>query len=293
MTKTTKNSGLGAMGFLIAAIISAGFAAYLVAMLVRDSGLKREPQGMVLVAARDVSAGTKLVPADVRSIQIAQSQVPPDAVTALSELFGDKREAPVTSTGMVQGDFIIRSRIADSSHGTAMAARVAPGLRAIAVTVDAAIARSRVVYPGARVDIVGTFRNTTSTTSFSRVLVENVRVLSLEDQTDVETYQSQKGKGDRANDAVVTVEVTPAQSEIVALAAREGKLDLMLRNASDEAATLTAGAQTEQLLHTGQASPQAKAPEPPRRTESRRSHADGPKLESNGGGGIEVLGRRR
>src|SRR5262245_44401015 len=241
MNQKTKNAGLGAMGFLIAALISAGFAAYLVAMLVRDKGLKSEPQATVVVAARNVSAGTALAAADVRTIQINETQVPPDAVTSVAELFGEKNDkSPVVASAMVQGDVVSRSRLANSAHGTAMAARVTPGFRAIAVTVDAAIARSRVVFPGARVDIVGTFRNMSSqsTTSFSRVLVENVRVLSLEDQTDVETYQKQSGnKGEKPNDAVVTVEVTPEQSEIVALAAREGKLDLMLRNATDEAAT--------------------------------------------------------
>src|SRR5262245_55185579 len=149
--KTTKNAGLGAIGFLVAALISAGFAAYMVAMLLKDSGLKREPQRSVVVAARDVSAGTQLTSADVRVIQIAESQVPPDAVTSVGELFGDKdkTKAPVAATGMVQGDFIIRSRLAGSANGTAMAARVSPGFRAIAVTVDAAIARSRLVFPGA------------------------------------------------------------------------------------------------------------------------------------------------
>lgn len=310
--KTTKNAGIGAVGFLAAALISAGFAAYLVAMLVRDQGLKREPTKTVLVAARNVSAGNKLTAIDVRAIQIAESQVPPDAVTAPAELFGPKGDkTAVASTGMVQGDFIIRSRIADSAHGTAMAARVTPGFRAIAVTVDAAIARSRLVFPGARVDIVGTFRNMSSSSSFSRVLVENVQVLSLEDQTDVETYQSNKGKGEKNNDAVVTVEVTPEQSEIVALAAREGKLDIMLRNAGDQVATKTVGAQTEQLLKAKQfakddMSPQAKAAsEPPRRETSRRhgkpdghrpdvaTKSDAPRIESNGGGAIEVLGGKK
>ena len=126
--KTTKNAGIGAVGFLIAALISAGFAVYLVAMLLKDSGLKREAQRSVLVAARNLSAGSTLTPVDVRAIRIAESQVPPDAITAIDELFGpkDKLKAPVTATGMVQGDFIIRSRLADSAHGTAMAARVGP-----------------------------------------------------------------------------------------------------------------------------------------------------------------------
>jgi pilus assembly protein CpaB len=168
-------------------------------------------------------------------------------------------------------------------------------MRAVAVTVDAAIARSRLVFPGAHVDLVGTFRNVQA--SFSRVLVENVRVLSLEDQVDVETYQSQKGKGERSNDAVVTVEVTPEQSEIVALAAREGKLDLMLRNSMDEEKTKTSGAQTEQLLKAklpgeGSATTQAKTPEPPRRVERPRArpNVEAPKVETkNSGGGIEVV----
>jgi len=271
MNHQIKTAGLGTIGFLVAALICAGFTTYLVAMLLRDKGLRREPTAMVLVASRDVRAGTKLTKADVRVIEIVAAQVPPGAVTAMSELFGDKKPAPLAATGMVTGDFIMRSRLVDSANGTAMAARLEPGFRAIAVTVDNAIARSRLVYPGARVDLVGTFRDNLA--SFSRVLVENVRVLSLEDQTDVETTRNSDQKGDRSNNAVVTVEVSPEQAEVVALAAREGKLDVVLRNANDDKLGLARGVRTEQILRANPAEASAArgTPErvPPREPSTR------------------------
>jgi pilus assembly protein CpaB len=273
MNQQIKTAGLGTIGFLVAALICAGFTTYLVAMLLRDKGLRREPTSTVLVASRDVRAGTKLTKADVRVIEIVATQIPPGAVTAMGELFGDKKAAPIAATGMVTGDFIMRSRLADSANGTAMAARLEPGFRAIAVTVDNAIARSRLVYPGARVDLVGTFRDNLA--SFSRVLVENVRVLSLEDQTDVETTRNAEQKGDRSNNAVVTVEVSPEQAEVVALAAREGKLDVVLRNANDEKLGLAKGVRTEQILRANPAEASAArgTPErvPPREPTSRDS----------------------
>jgi pilus assembly protein CpaB len=275
MNQQIKTAGLGTIGFLVAALICAGFTTYLVAMLLRDKGLRREPTAMVLVASRDVRAGTKLTKADVRVIEIVAAQIPPGAVTAMSELFGDKKPAPLAATGMVTGDFIMRSRLADSANGTAMAARLEPGFRAIAVTVDNAIARSRLVYPGARVDLVGTFRDNLA--SFSRVLVENVRVLSLEDQTDVETTRNSDQKGDRSNNAVVTVEVSPEQAEVVALAAREGKLDVVLRNANDEKLGLAKGVRTEQILRANPAEASAArgTPErmPPREAPARPRRA--------------------
>jgi Flp pilus assembly protein CpaB len=131
-----------------------------------------------------------------------------------------------------------------------MAALVAPGMRAVAVKVDNAIARAGLLYPGARVDVLGTVRDPTSHETSSRLVVNNVRVLSVESQTDVETYTRRtqdpnapqsSTQAQSAHDAVVTIEVSPEQSELVVLAEREGKVDLALRNASDVVPAETTG----------------------------------------------------
>jgi pilus assembly protein CpaB len=246
---TRKRSSIGTIGFATAALICAGFAAFMSAELIRAKGFRTEDKVQVVVAARDIPASRRIAPEDVTLVEVPESMVPASAVTTLAQLFPDGEERRVAATGILAGEMIVRARLADPARGTAMAARVRSGHRAIAITVDRSIARSRLVYPGARVDLVGTFRDLR--TSVSRLLVEDVEVLSVESQLDVETYERRdEGSHEREQDTVVTVEVTPAQAEVVALMAREGKIDVVLRNGGDEDPSDTSGVSTEDLLRS-------------------------------------------
>jgi pilus assembly protein CpaB len=217
------------------ALVCAGFAAFLFANVLQAKGFKQEKTAPVVIATRNVSSGIPLTKQDVKTVQMAAALVPPPSTP---------------STGILAGEFILRGRLADSKNGTALAAKVRPGFRAFAVTADGALTRSRLVFPGAIVDLVATFRDMRS--AYSKVLVENVRVLSLESDVDVETNrqydQSDADSARRATDTVVTIELTPEQAEVVALTSREGKVDLVLRGPTDIASVETAGASTATLF---------------------------------------------
>jgi pilus assembly protein CpaB len=245
-----RRKGIGSVSYALMAILCAGFAAFLLVTVLKAQGYKQEKKTDVLVAVHSISAGSPLAKEDVRVVSVNEKIVPADAVTSLAALFPEEEEPPLAASGIIQGEFILKGRLADARKGTAMAGRVREGYRAFAVTVDKAIARSRLVFPGARVDVVGTFRE--SQISMSRLLVENARVLSLESQIDVETARAtdttdREGQN-RVNDTVVTIEVTPPQAEIVALAAREGTIDLVLRNANDVVPAETPGVTTVQVM---------------------------------------------
>jgi pilus assembly protein CpaB len=234
------------------ALVCAGFAAFLFANVLQAKGFKQEKTAPVVIATRNVSSGIPLTKQDVKTVQMAAALVPAGAVQDENELFPiDGSKPPSTpSTGILAGEFILRGRLADSKNGTALAAKVRPGFRAFAVTADGALTRSRLVFPGAIVDLVATFRDMRS--AYSKVLVENVRVLSLESDVDVETNrqydQSDADSARRATDTVVTIELTPEQAEVVALTSREGKVDLVLRGPTDIASVETAGASTATLF---------------------------------------------
>ncbi len=322
--ETPRKQGIGSLGYAVLAVLCAGFAAFLLATVLKAKGYKQEKRAEVLVAVRSIPAGSALAKQDVKVVQVAEKLVPLDAVTNVDALFPKDEDPPLAATGIIQGEFILKGRLADPRKGTAMAGLVREGYRGFPVTVDKAIARSRLVFPGAKVDVVGTFRE--SQLSISRLLVENVRVLSLESQVDVETSRAadttdQENSAERRiNDTVVTIEVTPAEAELVALASREGKVDLVLRNPNDETPTLTAGITTLHVMSPkfneemaaamedaeppeAQADPsrsvrnrRGRASRPPRATPLPERLQDGKAATGAAAGGIEVIsvkGNRR
>jgi pilus assembly protein CpaB len=85
--------------------------------------------------------------------------------------------------------------------------------------------------------------------SMSRVVVSNVQVLTAGTRSD---QQNPKGSAAVAS-SVVTLMVTPADAERIALAGAEGQIILMLRNPLDTVPTTTEGVRMASLM--GQASP--------------------------------------
>ncbi len=252
-----KSARFGVVGFGLVAFSCALLAGWVVVQLINASRMKEEAMVEVVVAVRNIPGGEPLLKDAVKVVSMPQSLAPKAAVRSLDDLFKDGKTR-IAASGILEGEAIFEARLADPSRGTAMASMVRPGYRAVPVKVDNAVARSGLLYPGAFVDVVGTIRDPKTFVSTTRLVVENVKVLSVEAALDVETYRSpnaQKKEGDgqpqqqvAQPDAVATIEVTPPQSEVVLLAQREGRLDLALRNAADKASVATNGANPTSMM---------------------------------------------
>lgn len=239
----------GALGFAAVALGCAGFAAYLVGKLLHDGGYSGEKVRPVVVAKRALPAAEPLAPDALEVVQWPESAVPEGAVGDVAALFPAGQPAPVPTTGILAGEPIVPSRLAAPGQGTGLAALLRPGYRAVAVKVDDAVGRAGLVYPGAHVDILATIRDPEGRGPSTRIAVENARVLAVELETDVATRRPRKqdegggmSSGQVVDGTVVTLEVAPADAEIVSLARREGQVDLALRNGSDDEPGGTRGA---------------------------------------------------
>jgi pilus assembly protein CpaB len=287
-TEGKQAAKFGAMGFAILALTCAAFAAFVLSRMIVARGLDQEKKLPVVVTTRAISAGEPVTREALRVAVFVESNVPLGAIQDIEALFKDGK-TKVAATGITAGEPLIASRLADAALGTAMAVRITSGYRGVAVKVDNSVARAGLLYPGARVDVVGTIRNSRSFVTSSRVTIENVRVLSVESRLDVETYKpagtENNGPGSQKSesDTVVTIEVTPEQAELVVLAEHEGKLDLMLRNATDSTPVATPGATPARIVSSpAMAAAQEGNPEEKRpRVAARR--------RSGGGGAIETF----
>lgn len=235
----TRATQLGAIGFAAVALLCAGFAAYLVKSMISARGYTGDRVRPVVVAKRSLPAAQAITPDDVDIMDWPEKHVPPGVLSDPKELFGAGKPL-IPTTGILEGEPIVPSRLANETQGTGLAALVREGYRAVAVQTDDAVGRSRLVYPGAHVDIIATV-NIKDRGWISRVAVQDARVLAVESETDVATRRARRN--DDGTDAtanrnsvqgtVVTVEVTPSQAEAVTLARRVGHVDFGLRNGTD------------------------------------------------------------
>ncbi|MGB6193321.1 MAG: Flp pilus assembly protein CpaB [Terracidiphilus sp.] len=215
---------------LLSAFVIAAFSTYLVYKMVGSRMSASRPQTLTTLVAvnKDVKIGTILSEADLTTIQVASA--PQGAIT-------DKKLALGRGviSALVQGEPVVESRLAPIGSGGGLAATIKEGMRACAVRVDEVVGVAGFVTPGMRVDVLvsgvppGSQGNNQETET--RTILQNIEVLSA--GTDI-----QKDAGGKPQQVqVVNLLVTPEQAQILALAANQMRIQLVLRNPLDTTIT--------------------------------------------------------
>jgi pilus assembly protein CpaB len=247
MSRSTVKVGaarVGALGFLALALGCAALAAFALGNTMRSSysGTRVEP---VVVAKSELRAGQALT-ADLFEVRDWPADAVPEGSFTSVEVLLAAAAGSTPTVGILAGEPLTSGRLSSGKDGTGIGALVHPNMRAIAIEVDHASGYTGLLYPGAIVDVVATVRDPMGRGPSSRIAVQNARVLSVGLDTDVATRKVQRTEGglDQSADrgTYVTLEVAPSEVEVLAVARTEGRIDLVLRNAGDDALVDTPGA---------------------------------------------------
>lgn len=186
------------------------------------------PQTMVLVAKTNLPAGSF-----VRSEHLRWQAWPADGVAETYVVQGRGRledlVGAVVRSGIGVGEPIVEGRVVRPGDRGFMAAVLSPGHRAVTVAVTPSSGLAGFVFPGDRVDVILTVtlppdeKQGRSERRGSETVLTDVRVLAMDQRMD-----------DRSKEVAVaktaTLEVTPKQAEVIAVAGELGKLSLSLRS---------------------------------------------------------------
>lgn len=113
-----------------------------------------------------------------------------------------------------------------------LTAKIPDGMRATAVMVNEVNNVAGFIFPGCRVDVLATMRGDVNST-YTRTVLQNVQVLS----TGTKIQPDPSGKPENVN--VITLLVTPEDSEKLVLAQSQGSVQFVLRNGNDSSQTDT------------------------------------------------------
>ncbi len=174
----------------------------------------------VVVAATDVTFGTRLDPNMLRVVRYPKESVPDGAYASVDSVAGQ-----VTKVFLSGREPVTSAKL--SARGGGLSMLIRPNLRATSIEVDAVSGVSGFVLPGDRVDVLMTVSRPGPTLdAVTRTLLQNVEVLAAGQKTE---QNSKKPVSVQA----VTVLVDPRGAEAIALARHEGELHLVLRNPED------------------------------------------------------------
>ncbi len=220
---------------IVVALGIAGVTAYLANRFLGEQEAKQQELSeapppiatdRVLVAARPIKAGSVLVEDD-----FSYQEWPRDAVPGNLLLRGDGGDPKKEHVGAIAArDFIANEPIPSAAllrqdEASLLSAIISPGMEAFTIRIGALSSAAGFVGPGDRVDVLLTRTESVKAPGapearviFSERMLRDVRVLAIGRRT------SRDGGG--AENA--TLEVTPRQAQMLAVAERMGDLTLVL-----------------------------------------------------------------
>jgi pilus assembly protein CpaB len=184
----------------------------------------------VLVAANNINLGDSVHAADLKWQQWPAEGLAPGLISkandpdAPNELSGAIARAP-----FIAGEPIKEQKLIKVSEGGVMAAILPSGMRAISTPIREETAAGGFILPNDRVDVILSRRVQVGNKEdhVSDTVLRNVRVLAIG-----QTLENKDGEK-VATGKTATLELTPRQTEILALAQSLGDISLSLRSLAD------------------------------------------------------------
>lgn len=195
----------------------------------------------VLVVARDLDIGTTVAASDLKWQKWPKEAVAGGYVTRDANPQGlETMIGAVARATMFSGEPVTETKLVRAESSNFMAAALSPGMRAVSVEIREETGAGGFIKPNDRVDVILTANAGSSDDglkrAIARTLLQNIRVLAVGQsfrdsagavETSGETQQTAK---------TATLEVSPAEAELLQQGAEAGKLSLALRGltASDK-----------------------------------------------------------
>jgi pilus assembly protein CpaB len=227
------------------------------------SGARAASQKQVVVATRALAVGSTLDRGSLKLRGVPEGLFPAGAFSRVEDVL----ERPVISA--IQADEpVVEARLAVKGSGMGLGPMIPPGMRAISVRVNDVVGVAGFVLPGMRVDVLVTGKPPNRADTETQTVLQNITVLSAG-----QTIQTD-AKSQPIVTPVVTLLVSPAEAEALTLSNSEGRIQLVLRNSTDQTTVATHGRRLHELYGTAASAPPADAGPPPvRRTAARRPAA--------------------
>jgi pilus assembly protein CpaB len=197
------------------------------------------PQKRLVVGAKEtLEAGQLLKPENLRLIEwpvsLAGSAVKIEDVADRIVLFPVAKDQP-----------ILTSYLAPPGVGSGLTAKIPSGMRAISVRSDEVVGVAGFLLPGTHVDVLLTYHSDKSPDARTATVLQDVVVVAAGQQI----RPDPEGKPTSVNN-VVTLLLTPADSEKLVLATSLGAIHFILRNGADKDQTSSSSVGLDELTGT-------------------------------------------
>jgi pilus assembly protein CpaB len=226
--------------FLLIAGVLASLATHLsVKWLQRQATLRNTPTvstERVVVADVYLTIGSKLTSNVMKSVPWPRESIPQGSFSDHGQL-----NNRVVKTTFYPGEPILESKLAPTGLVGGLSSVISDDKRAVTIKVSEVSGVAGFTLPGRRVDILVTINDERKKEPITKIILQNIKVLAVDQNID--------RSGDKPIIVnAVTLEITPGEAEILAMATGEGRVHMALRNEVDTKIVATKGITKSNLI---------------------------------------------
>ena len=221
---------------LLVAVVVGGALSYAVYnfLQTRPVTVVRTPEKNVVVAVGQLPLGTLLKDEHVKFVSWPATSLPPGYFERKEDLLSRGLVQPV-----VENEPILESKLAPKGTGAGLPPAIPKGMRALSIRANEIIGVAGYVTVGTRVDVVLTATPPGAQEAVTKIVLQNVEVASAGQVI----QKDPEGKPQTVT--VVTLFVTPEDTEKLTTASSQGQFQLALRHPLDLEEAKTRGMSDE------------------------------------------------
>lgn len=228
------------IAFVMAAILA---AACTWAVFRRLRASQQRPVVQIVAAANDLPAGVALSQNDITMLDWPTEIPLPGSFIKKEEVLGHPL---IHSLGAKEP--ILKRDLGLEGSGVGLSTKIPPGMRATAIKSNEIVGVAGFLYPGSHVDVLCTINMPNNTGNLTQTVLQDVEVLTAGQTIEPDP----QGKPQQVD--VVTLLLTPEDSQKLQLASTQGTVQFVLRNGTDKKTSELHPARLDQLV------PMPKAP---------------------------------
>lgn len=206
----------------VMAVILAGAFTWLVFRRIRAT-MGQQQTVKIVVAANDLPAGVALSEKDVNLVDWPSDVPLTGTYTKVQDVLGHPL---IRSLGAKEP--IFQRDLGLEGSGVGLATKIPPGMRATAVRSNEIVGVAGFLYPGSHVDVMATINMPNNGGNLTQTVLQDVEVLTAGQTIEPDP----QGKPQSVD--VVTLLLTPEDSQKLQLASTQGTIQFVLRNGTDK-----------------------------------------------------------
>jgi len=237
---------------LVIALLLAGGVTFIISHKLMGRGAPASQVQQYVAVAHPVQPGEVLKAEDLTLVPWPAAHPLAGAYGKITDVAGRAVIYPIAGLQPVLQEYL-----ALPGSVVGLTTRIPEGMRATSVKSDEVVGVAGFLFPGSHVDVLVTFRSDRSPTPATQIVLQDVEVLTVGQKLEPDP----QGKPDTVN--VVTLLLTPQDSQKLVLASSQGGIQFVLRNGADHSKVEATPLQIAQLSGPERPIHPAITPRPP------------------------------